>query len=114
MINLEKFLNIKLSFGLKKDIEELLNDIAKRDNVSFEEILSSEEIKKVLENEKIQGKRKGEKIKEILLRRRFPELFKLIDNFEKDIQRDCRDDSGCAVRKIPFAEGHQGNIYNLE
>ncbi len=78
-------MNLKTGTKKRNEIINMLFDISKRDNVSVEEIVSSENIIKILKS-KIDPPQKAERIYRYLYKIRYPEISKYADILSKKIK----------------------------
>jgi len=81
-----KLANLKLSFSYRREFEELIEEIAVRDNIERFEVLEAPEIQAVLGHEKLSAPQKIKKIKEVLLVRRYPTYAKTGEAFSRQLK----------------------------
>jgi hypothetical protein len=77
---------LKLSFSNNRSFLTYIYEILRRESpLDFDVLIKELNIPAILENKNVQGKKKGEKIIDILFARRFPETAELIKNGEFNV-----------------------------
>ncbi|MFH0886863.1 MAG: hypothetical protein V1843_01720 [bacterium] len=82
----ELFATLNPSISYQREIEGLLFDISRRDNIAEQEILSRDEIQKIMVKD-IPRNQKIAEIKNALKKWRLPQLTEAQDNFDRETQK---------------------------
>lgn len=77
---------LKLGVNWQKELATLINDIAKRDEVTPEQVILSPEILSLLNEPKLNAPQKLAKLKEVLLTKRYPMYSKAKLAFQQQIK----------------------------
>lgn len=100
---------LKLSLNGKRELTELVTDIAERDGLNFEQVLLSPEILALISNQKLNGPQKLAKIKEVLFGKRYPIYAKAKALFNKQL-KDLKLSPKIKVTPTPFFEGKKVKV----
>jgi len=103
------FQQLKLGKNRQKEFLKLLTEISAIDNKPIDQVLSSNEIKDVLKNDKITPPRKTESIIAILKKMRFP-LFTNTEERFQNIRKELKLPPNIILRPPPFFEGENYTI----
>ncbi len=74
---------LRLSHSRQREIFELLQDLSRKKDLSWEEILQEKEIKEVLEGERLPAPQKAEKLHRILKKKLYPRFSAAWERIEK-------------------------------
>jgi hypothetical protein len=75
--------HLKLSLHKQRELIDFIIEIAKRDGCSIESVLTSTELLQILDNSEYDLPRKAGLIRDVLRKRRFPQLSKAQASFER-------------------------------
>lgn len=81
------FSKIKASLSKQKEIITTIHEIAARDNLSIIDLIESDELKQILDNDENDDNRKGNLIRSALFNRRYPNLSKAKEQFTEKIKK---------------------------
>ncbi len=99
----------KLSVSKQAEILEYVTEIAVRENISVDKVVSTKKIKSILENEKLNQPQKGEAIRKYLRGLRYPQLTAKEKEFNHNLKQ-LKLPPGTQLKATPFFEG---NHYHL-
>ena len=99
----------KLSVSKQAEILEYVTEIAVRENISVDKVVSAKKIKSILENEKLNQPQKGEAIRKYLRGLRYPQLTAKEKEFNHNLKQ-LKLPPGTQLKATPFFEG---NHYHL-
>jgi ParB family chromosome partitioning protein len=94
---------LKPSFNLRRELVELIDDIASRDNLKPVQALLSSGVSEIINEPKLSGPDKLKKIKELLLRKRYPAYSKAKDTFKQQL-KDLKLSPKLKITHSPFFE----------
>jgi hypothetical protein len=81
---LDDFINAhRFTSQTKRELMEWIPEIAFRENISVDDVVSSEAIQFILQNPKLNAPQKHQKIRDEMYKKRFPEFSKLRDRWKK-------------------------------
>ena len=100
---------LKLSVSKQAEIVEHVSEIAIRENLSVEKVLSTQKIIFILENEKLSQPQRGEAIRNYLRERRYPKLKEKEKEFIRNLKQ-LKLHPSIHLKPPPFFEG---NHYHL-
>ncbi len=84
---LSLFRRIRTSLSIQKEIITNLYEISMREDITPDGILESPEIKKILDDEEADDKKKGNLVRALLKKRRFPEISRAENEFRENMKR---------------------------
>jgi ParB family chromosome partitioning protein len=78
---------LKLGINKVKELLTYLEEIALRDNCSIHHVLEDSHIQEILNHKKYRGPQKAERIRQVIRKRRYPELTKLEQEYHEHLKR---------------------------
>lgn len=98
------FSSLKLSENRLKEMTTLLEEVSRRDQCTFREVVHRPEIQAILSQKGLTPSQRTERVKEVLMDFRYPRMRQMEDEFEKK-RRDLSLPSGILLHHQPFFEG---------
>ena len=105
----EMFNDLKLNLNKQHEIYTFVTEIARREDLSVEDILGDGFFKDTVENENLDRPRKGSLIRNYLKKRRYPNLAKAENEFQQHVKKL---KMGNHVKLIPPSD-FEGSTYTL-
>jgi len=103
------FHQLKSGKNRQKELLRLLQELSEINAQSIDQILQNNEIQDVLANNKITLPQKAERIKEVLMKMRYP-LFTKIEKDFQNLKKDLKLPPNIILRPPPFFEGDKYTI----
>jgi len=103
------FCDLQLGLNKQQEIYTLVTEIAQREDLSIEDVLTDDLFRKTLKNEKLDRPQKGRRIRDFLKKKRFPNLMKAESKFREDVTKL---KLGNHMKLIPPAD-FEGSLYSL-
>lgn len=97
---------LKLSFNMRRELIDLITEIAMRDNMSCIEVFDSMNITSIANNSKITAPDRIKRIKEALSEKRYPSFHKTLKAYEMELKKLNLDKSLKIIHR-PFFEGNE-------
>ncbi|KKM62426.1 hypothetical protein LCGC14_1521810 [marine sediment metagenome] len=94
---------LKPGINWRRELEELINDIAMRDGLSCKQVAQCKEVQEVLKNPKLTSPRKLELVKDVLQKKRYPMYSKAKAAFDKEL-RELKLSPKLKVKHTPYFE----------
>lgn len=96
--------DLKLGINKMREISRYLEEISLRDGTPLVSLLTSEDIQRVLAQERMNLPQKGERLRQILKEKRYPQLCKLEKTFSEGLKK-LRFPPDLKITYPPFFEG---------
>ena len=100
---------LKLGVNWRRELSELINDIAVRDNLTCEQVIKAAQIQTILNDDNLSTPHKRARIKKELQRRRYPLYFLSVQEFDKQLKA-LNLNPKIKVKPTPFFENRKLNI----
>jgi ParB family chromosome partitioning protein len=100
---------LKLSENRLKEVLTLLEEISRRDQCTFREIVHRPEIRAILSQKGLTPSQRTERVKEVLMDFRYPRMHQLEEEFERK-RKNLHLPPLLSIRHQPFFEGKGLNI----
>ncbi len=94
---------LKPGINWRRELKELINDIAMRDGLSCKQVVQCKELQEVLKNPKLTSPRKLEIVKDVLQKKRYPMYSKAKAAFDKEL-RELKLSPKLKVKHTPYFE----------
>lgn len=98
------FENLKLSKQMRREFYEWLPEIAYAEKCTIIDILKDSTLKKIRDSEKLNGPQKLAKFRDLLYNRRYPELSKVKDEWQKLVRDINMHKSRVKFKSDPYFE----------
>ncbi len=95
---------LKPGKNLQREFLSLLADIGRRENTAIDALLADQAIISLIANEDLPAPQRMKRIREILMRRRYPHFSEAMEQYER-LRRRFRLPPGMALSAPPFFEG---------
>lgn len=100
---------LRPSCNLRRELKELINDIAHRDDLEYNKILQSAELENIITNGKLSGPQKLAEIKKTLFKKRYPMYSKAMDEFNRQL-KELKISNNIKIKPTPFFENNKLHV----
>lgn len=100
---------VHLSVSKQKEVSEYLIEISQRETISLSDLIKSQQITELFENDRLSKSQKGESIRSYLRCRRFPQITRMEDKFTR-IHRGLQLKTGTKLLPPPSFESNTFQI----